>query len=99
MPAEPSVDAPSVPTDDFFVDDGFDGASVSADVFVFDDDFDATSEPSDDFDVDDDFDDESADDADAPSDGSAYAMPGVPAMAIPTPSVTANAPTRPMYLP
>jgi hypothetical protein len=32
------------------------------------------------------------------SDGSAYAMPGVVAMATPTPSVTANAPTRPMCL-
>jgi hypothetical protein len=32
------------------------------------------------------------------SDGSAYAMPGVVATATPTPSVTANAPTRPMCL-
>jgi hypothetical protein len=31
-------------------------------------------------------------------DGSAYATPGVVAMAAPTPRVTANAPTRPMYL-
>ncbi len=31
-------------------------------------------------------------------DGSAYAMPGVVAMATPTPRVTANAPTRPMCL-
>jgi hypothetical protein len=32
------------------------------------------------------------------SDGSAYAMAGVLAMANPTPRVTASAPTRPMYL-
>ena len=32
------------------------------------------------------------------SDGSAYAMGGVLAMAKPTPRATANAPTRPMYL-
>jgi hypothetical protein len=32
------------------------------------------------------------------SDSSAYAMPGEVAMATPTPSVTANAPTRPMCL-
>jgi hypothetical protein len=31
-------------------------------------------------------------------DGSAYATPGALAMAAPTPRVTANAPTRPMYL-
>jgi hypothetical protein len=43
------------------------------------------------------FDDESLVD-DAELDGSAYATPGVLAMAAPTPRVTANAPTRPMYL-
>jgi hypothetical protein len=32
------------------------------------------------------------------SDGSAYAMAGVLAMANPTPRVTASAPTRPTYL-
>ena len=31
-------------------------------------------------------------------DGWAYAIPGVFAMATPTPRVTASAPTRPMYL-
>ena len=50
-------------------------------------------------DVDDDLavDEESPVDVDEP-DGSAYAMPGVVAMATPTPRVTANAPTRPMCL-
>ena len=42
-------------------------------------------------------DEESPVDADEP-DRSAYAMPGVVAMATPTPRVTANAPTRPMCL-
>ena len=37
-------------------------------------------------------------DAEPESDGSAYAMPGVVATAIPTPRATANAPTRPMCL-
>ena len=44
-----------------------------------------------------DVDEESPADVDEP-DGSAYAMPGVVAMATPTPRVTANAPTRPMCL-
>jgi hypothetical protein len=42
-------------------------------------------------------DEESLVDDDGP-DGSAYAMPGVLAMATPTPRVTASAPTRPTYL-
>jgi hypothetical protein len=37
-------------------------------------------------------------DAEPESDGSANAMPGVLATAIPTPRATANAPTRPMYV-
>jgi len=32
------------------------------------------------------------------SDGSASATPGMVAIAVPTPSATANAPTRPIYL-
>jgi hypothetical protein len=49
-------------------------------------------------DDDDDDDDDSPDDVDPPSDGSANAMPGMDAIAAPTPNVTANAPTRPTYL-
>ena len=54
----------------------------------------------DDEEVDDDAEEESLADVDeeSPAAGSAYAMPGVDAMATPTPSVTANAPTRPMCL-
>ena len=54
----------------------------------------------DDEEVDDDAEEESLADVDeeSPAAGSAYATPGVDAMATPTPSVTANAPTRPMCL-
>ena len=76
VPAEPSVDDPSAPVDDFFEDD--DDAE--------EDDDDAEEESLADV------------DEESPAAGSAYAMPGVDAMATPTPSVTANAPTRPMCL-
>ena len=54
-----------------------------------------------DFDLDSDFEEESdaeGEDVEPASDGSASATPGVFAIAAPTPSATANAPTRPMYI-
>ena len=53
-----------------------------------------------DFELDSDFDEESdadGEDVEPESDGSASATPGVFAIAAPTPSATASAPTRPMY--
>lgn len=83
-PTEPSGAAASVPAEDAVVLEDVDADDEDADD---DDDVD-----------DDDVDEDSPDDVDALPAGSAYEIPGVDAMATPTPSVTANAPTRPMHL-
>ena len=78
--------------------------SVESDVEL-DSDFDEESDAAEpdvesDVELDSDFDEESAadgEDVEPESDGSASATPGVFAIAAPTPSATASAPTRPMY--
>lgn len=67
-------------------------AESSGDDFDFDDNFDFDDDEGEGEDED------SSDDVAPPSDGSPYAMPGMHAIAAPTPNVTANAPTRPTYL-
>jgi hypothetical protein len=98
-PAEVSVDVSSVPADGLFVaeDEDLVDDDLVDDVLVDDDlvDDDLVDDDLVDWDS---VDEESSDDVDVPADGSANAMPGVHAMATPTPSVTANAPTRPMCL-
>jgi hypothetical protein len=86
--AEPDVDSTSEADESVLSDPSVDAASAPAE-----------DVPAEDVPVDEDV----ADDEESPvdvdeTDGSAYAMPGVVAMATPTPRVTANAPTRPMCL-
>jgi len=90
--AVPSADSASVPDEGFVVDEDVDDEDVGEGE-VFGDGFGDVDESDEDEDED-----ESSDDADEPPDGTAYARPGVVATATPTPSVTANAPTRPMCL-
>ena len=71
---------------------------VEPDVEPVEPDVDSDDEP--DVVLDSDFDEESdadGEDVEPASDGSASATPGVFAIAAPTPSATASAPTRPMY--
>jgi len=80
----PSAEAAPLPAEVLFVDEDF---FVDEDLLVDDDvlvDEDVVV-------------DEESPAGDEP-DGSAYAIPGVVAMATPTPRVTASAPTRPMCL-
>ena len=66
----------------------------------FDEESDAEPDVESDLELDSDFDEESdadGEDVEPESDGSASATPGVFAIAAPTPSATASAPTRPMY--
>jgi hypothetical protein len=89
------VDSSADPDADFRSDaDLWVPAESSGDDFDLDDNFDFDDDEGEDRDEDDD----SSDDVAPPSDGSAYAMPGMHAIAAPTPKVTANAPTRPTYL-
>ena len=79
--------------------------SVESDVEL-DSDFDEESDAAEpdvesDVELDSDFDEESdaaGEDVEPESDGSASATPGVFAIAAPTPSATASAPTRPIYI-
>ena len=89
VPAESSADA-VLPSAEDVDDDDLDFDDVD-----FDDDVDDERRRGRRREVDDE---DSPDDVDPPSDGSAYAMPGMDAIAAPTPKVTANAPTRPTYL-
>jgi hypothetical protein len=86
LPSDASVDAASLPAEVAVFDEG---VAVDEDVLVDEDLLVDEESPV--------VDEESLVD-DAEPDGSAYAMAGVLAMATPTPRVTANAPTRPMYL-
>ncbi|WP_457147277.1 hypothetical protein [Mycobacterium sp. URHB0021] len=100
MPSDAPVEVASPLADDAFGDGGVEAdpdADVDEDLlddeeWPVDDEDAAEDSPADDVPVADD--EPPVDDPD----GSAYAMPGVVAMATPTPRVTANAPTRPMCL-
>src|SRR3954471_1956341 len=98
VPSDAPVEVASPLADDAFGDGGVEAdpdADVDEDLlddeeWPVDDEDAAEDSPADDVPVADD--EPPVDDPD----GSAYAMPGVVAMATPTPRVTANAPTRPM---